>query len=76
MGLVDHVDLYRLEDEADLESTGFWDLFSKEKGFIFVEWGDRLNKEFLPSHWPFCEIQLSFENGSQEKRNLKFVQYK
>jgi len=75
MGIVDHVDLYRLEDESDLESTGFWDLFAKEKGYIFVEWGDRLNKDLLPSHWPFCEIEISFEDGSPDRRNLKFIQY-
>ena len=30
-GDVEHIDLYRLEDEGDIESTGFWDLFEKEK---------------------------------------------
>ncbi len=33
-GLVQHVDLYRLKDDEDLESTGFWDLFSEQKKTI------------------------------------------
>jgi len=27
MGTVDHVDLYRVKSDQDLESSGFWDLF-------------------------------------------------
>ena len=40
----DHVDLYRLKDEDDLESTGFWDLFAVEQGLIIVEWGNLLSE--------------------------------
>lgn len=54
-----HVDLYRLEDDEDLESTGFWDLFEKEQSMMFVEWANRLNKADLPLHWNqiFVEIK-------------------
>ena len=31
-----HIDLYRLESEEDLESSGFWDLFANNQGLIFV----------------------------------------
>lgn len=36
-----HVDLYRLEDEDDLESLGIEDLRSSG-GVVVVEWGERL----------------------------------
>ncbi len=35
-----HVDLYRLEREAELEHVGLWDLYRGE-GVVAVEWFDR-----------------------------------
>jgi len=47
-GFIDHIDLYRLEDDSDLESTGFWDLFDLKDSIIAIEWADR-----MPLHvWP------------------------
>src|SRR4051812_30752387 len=37
-GVIDHVDLYRVRSDADLEATGFWELFQQENGLVFVEW--------------------------------------
>lgn len=54
----DHVDLYRLEDEDDLESTGFWDLFQQERGLVVIEWPERLNVDHLPFNW--LQIKLCF----------------
>ena len=55
---MDHVDLYRLESEDDLESTGFWDLFSEKKGLIIVEWAERLNEDLLPMHWHKIKVRI------------------
>ncbi|MBT4760967.1 MAG: tRNA (adenosine(37)-N6)-threonylcarbamoyltransferase complex ATPase subunit type 1 TsaE [Bdellovibrionaceae bacterium] len=55
---VDHIDLYRLEDDDDLESTGFWDLFEKTEGLIVVEWADRISSEVYPLYWKQHHIQL------------------
>lgn len=57
----DHLDLYRLESEDDLESTGFWDLFSEEKGLILIEWADRLNPSYLPLNW--TRIRIKYARG-------------
>ena len=46
-----HVDLYRLESEADVESTGFWDLFCEDEALIFVEWAERIDEENWPRNW-------------------------
>jgi tRNA threonylcarbamoyladenosine biosynthesis protein TsaE len=66
---LDHVDLYRLKSEEDLESTGFWDLFSKESGWIVVEWSDQLSKEVWPLYWPTYEIK--FTKGEGESRRFE-----
>lgn len=55
---LDHLDLYRLQDDDDLESSGFWDLFAQEKGLIIIEWAQRLNYEYLPMNWKKFEIKI------------------
>ena len=65
MGAVEHVDLYRIDNKDDLESTGFWDLFLQD-GIVIIEWSDRLKDwdvfSSLPRNWPL--IKLRFEIGS------------
>ena len=68
---VDHLDLYRLESEEDLESTGFWDLFSASRGLIVIEWADQLNWEFLPKNW--TAFHLRFEKGPGVNDRTVFV---
>lgn len=55
---VDHLDLYRLKDDDDLESTGFWDLFGEPAGVIFIEWADRLAPETLPRTWTRLRLRI------------------
>lgn len=61
---IDHLDLYRLESEEDLESTGFWDLFNQDKTLIIVEWADLLNLKNIPKK--FNPLILKFELSSDE----------
>lgn len=63
---VDHVDLYRLESEDDLESTGFWDLFLQDKAWVIVEWADRLQPEVWPLHWDVYQVRFfTLEAGAR-----------
>ncbi len=55
---LDHVDLYRIENIDDLESTGFWDLFAEHCHVIAVEWADRIPRELYPRDWELWEIHL------------------
>ncbi len=67
-----HVDLYRLRDDEDVESTGFWDIFCNEKGLVFIEWADRLKLSQLPLDWK--KIQVHIRQGKNgESRNYRFV---
>jgi tRNA threonylcarbamoyladenosine biosynthesis protein TsaE len=47
-GFADHVDLYRLTSDVDLDSTGFWDLFDHKDSIVFIEWAERIAE----SAWP------------------------
>ncbi|MBX2986399.1 MAG: tRNA (adenosine(37)-N6)-threonylcarbamoyltransferase complex ATPase subunit type 1 TsaE [Bdellovibrionaceae bacterium] len=65
---VDHLDLYRLESEEDLESTGFWDLFSESEGLVVIEWADRLNWDYLPRGWSAFHLKYEKGPGPTERR--------
>jgi tRNA threonylcarbamoyladenosine biosynthesis protein TsaE len=62
-GLIDHVDLYRVSNDADLEASGFWDLFSAPAGLVFVEWSDRLPSDVWPVGWQKVRLHLKLREG-------------
>ena len=68
-GPVDHVDLYRIKDDQDLENSGFWDLLAKPNALLFVEWAGRLPDDVWPSSWNILKIKLS-KVSDQEARVL------
>ncbi|WP_374080320.1 tRNA (adenosine(37)-N6)-threonylcarbamoyltransferase complex ATPase subunit type 1 TsaE [Bdellovibrio bacteriovorus] len=65
---LDHIDLYRLKDDDDLESSGFWDLFSQKQGLIVIEWANRLDFDYLPLNWQ--RVEVKFEKVSAETRKI------
>lgn len=70
---IDHLDLFRLQSEDELESSGFWDLFQQEKSLIIIEWPERLNVDWLPLDWKLDFIQIVV---SDQKRILKIKKEK
>lgn len=64
-GKADHIDLYRLKNDSDLESTGFWDLFDQEKGLIIVEWASRLEGHWWPPSWSVFSMEFSILNDTR-----------
>ena len=72
-GPVEHLDLFRLENEEDLESTGFWDLFSLPKAVILIEWSDRLADHTLPPNWTQFKLEIrTIESGTDQERRVMF----
>lgn len=39
---IDHFDLYRLQNEDELVSTGFWDLLQRQDSLVLIEWFERI----------------------------------
>ncbi|MBY0385229.1 tRNA (adenosine(37)-N6)-threonylcarbamoyltransferase complex ATPase subunit type 1 TsaE, partial [bacterium] len=62
-----HVDLYRLESEEDIESTGFWDLFREESAIIFIEWAHKISNENWPKSWDQIRLEISFTAQENER---------
>jgi len=69
-GYVDHVDLYRLESEEDLESTGFWDLIDLKDSILIIEWPSKIQGEFWPPWRRVWHLTLEFSKASSEARLL------
>ncbi len=62
-GDIEHIDLYRLEDGDDIESTGFWDLFEKEQGLILIEWANYIDRKLYPVYWDQIQLNLSLDKN-------------
>lgn len=64
--VLDHLDLYRVDSEAELESIGFWDLFVDADNIVLVEWADRLDQKLIPKK--YRPLFLIFELDQQGRR--------
>ena len=60
-----HVDLYRLEAEAEAARLGLDELFEKE-ALVLVEWGEKFPALLPPTH---IKIQISY--AGEEKRLIE-----
>lgn len=61
-----HVDLYRLQNERDLYSTGIDDFLGRE-GVTIVEWGDRLSFTLQQA------VHVDIEDAGDDRRILRVV---
>ncbi len=67
---IHHIDLYRIQTEADLESIGFFDLFLEKSASIFVEWADRIQTDGKFLDWN--QLFLNFKwSGSKRLVHVK-----
>lgn len=64
---LDHLDLYRLKDDDDLESSGFWDLFAAKEGLVVIEWAQRLDFDYLPMNWQRIEVKFTKISDTERK---------
>lgn len=62
-GPIDHVDLYRLDNAADFESAGLWDLLNESQRIIFIEWASLVAPSFWPKDRKVIQIQIRLGRG-------------
>lgn len=70
---MDHLDVYRLKDDDDLESSGFWDLFAQKEGLVLIEWAQRLDYDYLPLNWQRVEVKIEVLSQSQRRITVREV---
>ncbi len=63
-----HVDLYRINDDADAETIGLWDAVD-DRTVVTVEWADRLSEHY----WPKESIEVRFETGTDDTRDITII---
>lgn len=74
---IDHFDLYRLQNSDEIETSGLWDVFSQQKGLVFIEWSERIPFSELPLDWKLFEVHLSKTDGANNdlERNVVVSSY-
>jgi len=63
-----HLDLYRINDWADIDNLGIDELWQEGQNLIVIEWADRIKKHLPPQ---YLEIQLL--HLGPEHRQLKIT---
>ena len=64
-----HFDMYRLEDEAEVENIGFEEMIADTKAVKFVEWAENV-KNYLPKHYK----KISIAKLGRHSRAVAFEQ--
>ena len=59
-----HFDLYRLEQEYELEDSGFYDYISDGDGLVVIEWADKFC-DCLPDDYILLDIQRAEDVENQ-----------
>lgn len=62
-----HIDLYRLDGEADLESIGWENYLAPDDGVVVIEWPERAGR-WLPDDY----LLITFDQSGPEQRRLTF----
>jgi tRNA threonylcarbamoyladenosine biosynthesis protein TsaE len=71
---VDHFDLYRLQSDWDLESTGFWDIVNEPDNLVLVEWAERLPKESFPKNRRIAVVDIDLQSDGKRVISLQVFQ--
>lgn len=66
---VAHFDLYRLDDEEDLDEIGFYEYADEPVGVAIIEWADKFPEALPPHH---LSVVLS-PGKNLEERRLSFT---
>ena len=66
-----HLDLYRLEEERELEGLGFWEMAEAPDALLLVEWGDRFASVLARAD---AEVQITA--GETENERLFLLRWR
>lgn len=66
---IDHLDLYRLQSQEEIETSGLWDLFQDANKIIFVEWPERVAASDWPLDWNKVAIEIT--KTDDHRRDIK-----
>ena len=61
-----HIDLYRLDTEAEVETLGLDELFDRD-ALVLIEWGERFPRLMPPDRW---EIRIEHLGGDRRRATV------
>ena len=65
--VIHHLDLFRLQTDEDIESSGFWDLFYEDNVILAVEWIDRIDEAMIPQNFWYLRMDWQLlTDGSRQ----------
>lgn len=64
-----HFDMYRVQDENDLYSTGFFD-YAQEDSILFIEWSENI-RPYIESY--YAERIVEIDIGKTELENERVI---
>jgi tRNA threonylcarbamoyladenosine biosynthesis protein TsaE len=65
-----HLDLYRLEEEREIEGIGLWEMADAADALVMVEWGDRFQ-----SVMERADAEVWMTQGEVENERLLLVRW-
>lgn len=69
---VEHLDLYRLKNAEDIDSTGMWDIFQNMNSLIIIEWGNRISPDQWPLNWKRYQLNISILDFNRKYEVFEF----
>ncbi len=72
-GRIEHFDLYRLENEDELETFGFWEMLQDPQNWCLIEWSERVADTHWPRNRPVFQWDLSWVAGNESERRYQWV---
>jgi tRNA threonylcarbamoyladenosine biosynthesis protein TsaE len=66
-----HLDLYRLEDEREVEGIGLWEMADAPDALVLVEWGDK-----FASVMERADAEIAIGQGEVENERLLMVRWR
>ncbi len=66
--LIEHLDLYRMKNEHELDGVGFWDFF-EDSHYVLIEWPSLFNWDQLPLNWQVCLVKI--EARADQSRQIQ-----
>lgn len=71
---IDHMDLYRLQSDDDLVSSGFHDIVENQENLALIEWAQRIDESFFKAlrknvYW----IEIIPGNGSERSISVRRI---
>ncbi len=64
--VLNHFDVYRIENQTDMEDLGFNDIIYGD-GVSVIEWADKI-KEIIPAHAIWITIERDLEKGEAYRK--------